>query len=89
MGMDWVKVKWQCYPSYVEITINIPEELAHQVASEGKDPARVALEALAVDGYRRELLSESALRRMLGFQGSKCTLFSRNTRSTFTTTFLI
>ena len=45
---------------YVEITINIPEELAHQVASKGKDPARVALEALAVEGYSRELLSESA-----------------------------
>jgi Uncharacterised protein family (UPF0175) len=52
----------------VEITINIPDELAHQVAREGKDPARVALEALAVEGYRSELLSESALRRMLGFQ---------------------
>ena len=50
----------------MEITINIPEELAHQVASEGKDPARVALEALAVEGYRRELLSESALRADVG-----------------------
>jgi hypothetical protein len=74
----------------VEITINTPDELAHQVASEGKDPARVALEALAVEGYRSELLSESALRRMLGYQSRiKCTLFSRNTGSTFTTTFLI
>ena len=52
----------------MEITINIPDELAHQVAPEGKDPARIALEALAVEGYRTELLSESALRRMLGFQ---------------------
>lgn len=52
----------------VEITINIPDELARQVASEGKDPARVALEALALEGYRTELLSESALRQMLGFE---------------------
>ena len=52
----------------MEITINIPDELAYQVASGGKDPARVALEALAAEGYRSELLSESALRRMLGFQ---------------------
>ena len=56
-----------CYPSSAEITINIPDELAHRVAPEGKDPARVALEALALEGYRAELLSESALRRMLGF----------------------
>ena len=52
----------------MEITINIPDELAYQVAPEGKDPARVALEALALESYRTELLSESALRRMLGFQ---------------------
>ena len=78
MGMDWVKVKWQCYPSYVEITINIPEELAHHVASEGKDPARVALEALAVEGYGRELLSESALRRWASKDRSA--RFSQGTR---------
>lgn len=52
----------------MEITINIPDELAQQVALEGKDPARVALEALALEGYRTELLSESALRQVSGFQ---------------------
>ena|SRR5437016_4673465 len=52
------------YPPSVEITIHIPDE----VAPKGKDPARVALEALALEGYRAELLSESALRQMLGFQ---------------------
>ncbi|MFZ3201070.1 MAG: UPF0175 family protein [Candidatus Acidiferrales bacterium] len=51
----------------MEITFNIPDELARQVASEGKDPARVALEALALEGYRAELLSESAVRQMLDF----------------------
>jgi len=57
-----------CYSQLVQITLNIPDDLARQVASEGKDPARVALEALALEGYRSELLSESALRQMLGFQ---------------------
>ena len=52
----------------MEITLNIPDELARQVASEGKDPARVALEALALEGYRTERLSESAVRQMLGFE---------------------
>lgn len=51
----------------MEITLNIPDELARQVASEGRDPARVALEALALEGYRAEQLSESAVREMLGF----------------------
>ncbi len=52
----------------MEITLNIPDELARQVTSEGKDPARVALEALALEGYRTERLSESAVRQMLGFE---------------------
>jgi hypothetical protein len=52
----------------MQITLNIPDEIARQVASEGKDPARVALEALALEGYRSELLSESAVRQMLGLE---------------------
>jgi predicted HTH domain antitoxin len=52
----------------VEIILNIPDELARQVTSEGKDPAQVALDALAVEGYRTGRLSESAVRRMLGFE---------------------
>jgi Uncharacterised protein family (UPF0175) len=52
----------------MEITLHIPDELARLVASEGQDPARVALEALALEGYRTERLSESDLRRMLGFE---------------------
>ncbi len=51
----------------MEITLKIPDELARKVASEGRDPARVALEALAIEGYRAELLFESAFRQMLGF----------------------
>jgi len=51
----------------VEIKINIPDETAQQLASAGKDPARAALEALALEGYREELLGESAVRQMLGF----------------------
>jgi hypothetical protein len=52
----------------MEIILKIPDELARQVASEGKDPARVALEALALEGYRAERLSESAIRQLLGFE---------------------
>jgi hypothetical protein len=52
----------------VDIVLKIPDELARQVAPDGKDPSRVALEALALEGYRSELLSESAVRQMLGFE---------------------
>jgi hypothetical protein len=53
---------------YMEIILNIPDELARQVVSAGKDPRRVALEALALEGYRAERLSESTVRQMLGFE---------------------
>ncbi len=52
----------------MEIILQIPDELARQVASEGKDPAHVALEALALEGYRVEQISESAIRQLLGFE---------------------
>jgi hypothetical protein len=52
----------------VEITFNIPDEFARKITPEGSDPARVALEALALEGYRAERLSESAVRQMLGFE---------------------
>jgi hypothetical protein len=51
----------------MEITLKIPDEIARQVAPEGSDPARVALEALALEGYRSGRLSESAVCQMLGF----------------------
>jgi hypothetical protein len=35
--------------------------------SHGGDPARAAVEALAVEGYRSHTLSEEQIRRMLGF----------------------
>src|ERR1700675_1769668 len=57
-----------CYSQRMQITLNIPDDLARQVVPEGKDPARVALEALALEGYRSELLSESAVRQLLGFE---------------------
>jgi predicted HTH domain antitoxin len=52
----------------MEITLTIPEELAAQIIPAGKDPARAALEALAIEGYRTQRLSEAEVSRMLGYQ---------------------
>jgi len=42
--------------------------VASQLLVRGKDLSRTALEALALDAYRTELLSESQVLRMLGFE---------------------
>ena len=52
----------------MQITLDIPEAFAAQIIAAGKDPAREALEALAIEGYRTEQLTESQVRRMLGFE---------------------
>ena len=51
----------------MQVTLTIPDSLAAQLTAAGKDPARAALEALAVDGYRSKQFTESQVRRMLGF----------------------
>jgi hypothetical protein len=40
------------------ITLNLPEDIAQRFAARGEDPARTALEALALEGYRSRTLSE-------------------------------
>lgn len=52
----------------MQITLDIPDELAAQMISGGTNVSRAALEALALEGYRTERLSESAIRRLLGFE---------------------
>jgi predicted HTH domain antitoxin len=52
----------------MQITINIPDELAAEMASGRADFSRTVLEALALEGYRSEQLSEAAIRRLLGFE---------------------
>jgi hypothetical protein len=48
------------------ITVEIPEELVSQLAPAGQDPARAALEALALEGYRSDRLIEADIRSLLG-----------------------
>ncbi len=51
----------------MQVTLEIPDTIAAQIIAAGKNPARVALEALALEGYRNRELSEGAVRRLLGF----------------------
>jgi predicted HTH domain antitoxin len=52
----------------VEITVNIPDDLAKQIIAEGLDPARQALEDIAVEAYRAHRVTGVQLRRLLGIQ---------------------
>ena len=49
----------------MENTVIIPDELARQIIPEGLDPARQALEGMAVEAYRAHRLTGSQLRRLL------------------------
>ena len=50
------------------VTIEIPEKLAQAFAPDGADVSRALLEAMALEGYRRKLLGESQMRRLLDFE---------------------
>lgn len=52
----------------MQVTLDIPDELAAQMVSGGENLSRAALEALAVEGYRTERLSESQIRQLLEFE---------------------
>jgi hypothetical protein len=52
----------------MRITVEIPDSAASGLTASGQDPARALLEAYALEGYRRQVLGESAVRRLLGFE---------------------
>jgi len=50
----------------MHIALDIPDDIKGVIAP-NQDPARAALEALALEGYRSERLSEYDVRELLGF----------------------
>ncbi len=52
----------------MEITINLPEDVANVFLANGENIEREVLEATALEGYRSGKLSQAQLRRMLGFE---------------------
>ena len=52
----------------MQVTLEIPDEMAEWLASKERSLSRAALEALAIEGYRSGELSTSQTRRLLGFE---------------------
>jgi hypothetical protein len=50
----------------MQITLDIPDDLAVTLSASGQDPARAALEAIALEAYRQQRLSAYQLRTLLG-----------------------
>jgi len=51
----------------MKVILELPEDVARNLAPEGADPARAALEAIAIEGVRSGRISTGQARRLLGF----------------------
>jgi hypothetical protein len=52
----------------MNVTVEIPDELANQLSTAGTDLSRRVLEAIALEEYKAERISKAQLRRVLGFE---------------------
>jgi predicted HTH domain antitoxin len=52
----------------MQVTVEIPDEIAQRLTPNGQDPARTTLEAVAIEGYRSGSLTAHQTRRLLGFE---------------------
>lgn len=52
----------------MQVAIELPEDIAEGLRAKWKDLPRHTLEALALEGYRSGALTESQIRRILGFR---------------------
>lgn len=50
----------------MQFTVELPDDLAKQLIPAGQDPARAALEDMAVEAYRAHRLTEHQLAMILG-----------------------
>jgi len=50
------------------ITVELPDALEALLFADGQEPTRAVLEAVALEGYRAERLTESDVRQLLGFE---------------------
>jgi predicted HTH domain antitoxin len=52
----------------MQVTVEIPEEMAQKLMPQGQDLARTTIEAVAIEGYRSGALTAQQTRRLLGFE---------------------
>jgi len=52
----------------MQVTVEIPDDVAERLAVQGQDPARTTIEAVAIEGYRSGALTVSQTLRLLGFE---------------------
>ncbi len=52
----------------MQIAIDLPDDIAQLLQSKWRDMPRHVLESVALEAYRSQLLGESQLRRLLGFE---------------------
>jgi hypothetical protein len=52
----------------VQITLEVPEDIAEGLESRWNDLPRAALESLALEAYRSRALTAAQIRRLLGFE---------------------
>lgn len=52
----------------MQITFELPEDIAEGLGTRWKDLPRAALESLAIEAYRSRALTSAQLRRLLGFE---------------------
>ncbi len=50
------------------VTVEIPDALAAAFVTQGGDPSRAVIEAIALEGYRSDRLSEYEIQQLLGFE---------------------
>jgi len=51
----------------MNLTVEIPDDLARRLSAAGGDLSRRALEAFALEEYKSKRISKAELRRLLGF----------------------
>jgi hypothetical protein len=52
----------------VNITLELPKDIARQLSTEWQDLSRAALEGLALEAYRERKLTSDQMRRLLDFE---------------------
>lgn len=52
----------------MQVTVEIPDDMASKLGGPGQNAARATLEAVAIEGYRSGALTAFQTRRLLGFE---------------------